>query len=932
MVRRSRRADKGAKVAGTGTTNGRSRPGKGAILDAGAERPRTGDDRLQGDIPLEQDLAGPLSSWAPSPQGSASGGALLPPPQTPSRGQHPSYERLTWRPTQPTAQHIVDNPGQGLEEGVQRRNNGGAEPQTPAGTPQTRTQEATEVAPTSWQHTMEQIVRECGCALSAQFRKASRAKRSQVLRAVQNAVDRATSAVVAVRQEDEEASEIVQALGTTAERLGAVLPRILQESAYMRALANALGCDVSEVGDLLRSREEEIAALRSQLATFQVEQQLVPQLVQSAQPLRAESALSKAVPPYTRLCRSMGGFAQKTDGPPSTSYETSSNGSTIRSSHSRPTDGFSPSPSSLERCRPASVAGSNTQNELLLTLTEVLKSQSVSEVRKYDGKRSLTDFLREIDVKYPRWVWSDADRRDILLNHLEGTAKAHAHNLPVEILNGTFDGLVEELRKARHTPCERLKAQADWKNLRKHEKESVFDFCCRLQKIAKRMSPKTDCDFEMGSKLYECLSDWKDSYYMLAALDSADGHVFDEVRKVALRLERTREATSSAPRRTWEPRPDNSSGDGKGCPHQGKALPKAIGDYPKDQRWCQRQPRDAFPRNHQLGSPKSSKWPASKTSPNTDGSSKAQDWSRCSFSTHLESWCRKVKRVPAPKLTAAHGGSFHCDIRVFGLEAEALIDSGSVITILPLGLLKKARDQGADLDKMVTMMGDGGDSQVQDASGNPMSFLMRIATAIQVKGGGSARVQMHIQKSDSDTILIGTNAFEALRIQIRLGSRAIKARCSAANALSHGLTQLTGTVLPTHAECAGKHRSTMGRQSSRRRKRTASRASHMRDRARRAASPGKRKADHLKFASDRLRPQKVSEAVSNPAPASRVRMSGKSVRVSRDRSAKHPPEISDTPVTGKRIEDEGSVIDGDVVLAALITLRWTPASWTVGAI
>ncbi|EYC32432.1 hypothetical protein Y032_0003g1570 [Ancylostoma ceylanicum] len=140
---------------------------------------------------------------------------------------------------------------------------------------------------------MEQIVRECDCALSVQFRKASRAKRLQVLRAVQNAVDRATSAVIAVGQEDEEASEIVQALGTTTERLGAVLPRILQESAFMRALADALGCDVSEVGDLLRSREDEIAALRSQVATLEVEQQLVLQLVQSAQSLQAESALPK---------------------------------------------------------------------------------------------------------------------------------------------------------------------------------------------------------------------------------------------------------------------------------------------------------------------------------------------------------------------------------------------------------------------------------------------------------------------------------------------------------------------------------------------------------------------------------------------------------------------------------------------------------------
>ncbi|EYC17922.1 hypothetical protein Y032_0029g1959 [Ancylostoma ceylanicum] len=258
-----------------------------------------------------------------------------------------------------------------------------------------------------------------------------------------------------------------------------------------------------------------------------------------------------------------------------------------------------PSSSSLEKCKPASTISVTQQNDVLVALKEVLKSQSISEVRKYDGKRSLTDFLREIEVKYPRSLWSDTDRRDILLNHLEGTAKAHAQNLPVEILNGTFDGLVEQLRRARNTPCERLKALADWKNLRKHENESVFDFCCRLQKIAKRMSSQTECDFEMGSKLYECLADWKDSYYMLAALDSPDGHVYEEVRKVALRLERTREATSSTAGKTWKPRPGKGKAERKGD-HQNQQLtgsrqPPHSGvkeGNPSEERGNAQQPRD----------------------------------------------------------------------------------------------------------------------------------------------------------------------------------------------------------------------------------------------------------------------------------------------------------------------------------------------------
>ncbi|EYB92168.1 hypothetical protein Y032_0197g1577 [Ancylostoma ceylanicum] len=78
------------------------------------------------------------------------------------------------------------------------------------------------------------------------------------------------------------------------------------------------------------------------------------------------------------------------------------------------------------------------------------------------------------------------------------------------------------------------------------------------------------------------------------------------------------------------------------------------------------------------------------------------------------------------------------------MKAKALIDTGSMITIILLGLLKMARDKGVDLDKWVTMMDDGADTQVDDASRNLMSFLMVIASAIQVEDGDTAKVQMHI--------------------------------------------------------------------------------------------------------------------------------------------------------------------------------------------
>ncbi|KAK5970573.1 hypothetical protein GCK32_010214, partial [Trichostrongylus colubriformis] len=99
---------------------------------------------------------------------------------------------------------------------------------------------------------------------------------------------------------------------------------------------------------------------------------------------------------------------------------------------------------------------------------------------------------------------------------------------------------------------------------------------------------------------------------------------------------------------------------------------------------------------------------------------------------------------------------------------KALIDTGSVISIIPVGLLKLAQELGVDMDSMVTMLGEAEENQVLDASGNPMKFLMRIAVDIKVKGAKQAKVHLHIQQSSDTSILIGTNAMEALGIEVTL--------------------------------------------------------------------------------------------------------------------------------------------------------------------
>ncbi|KAK6018806.1 zinc knuckle [Ostertagia ostertagi] len=96
------------------------------------------------------------------------------------------------------------------------------------------------------------------------------------------------------------------------------------------------------------------------------------------------------------------------------------------------------------------------------------------------------------------------------------------------------------------------------------------------------------------------------------------------------------------------------------------------------------------------------------------------------------------------------------------IRAKALIDTGSVISIISLGTLKRAQKEGADLDNMITMLGEVGVHDIKDA----MQFLQLISTDLEVLGARKARVYMHVQNNMDETILLGTNALESLGIQI----------------------------------------------------------------------------------------------------------------------------------------------------------------------
>ncbi|EYB95088.1 hypothetical protein Y032_0164g3558 [Ancylostoma ceylanicum] len=352
-------------------------------------------------------------------------------------------------------------------------------------------------APVSyWKQVMNCIGTRCDNALTEQLRNLSTAKRKYIVGAVQCAVDIVVAAVERENNENEQFRTVLSALGLQPQQLVQMLPRLTRHAADLTQLAIELNCDIASVRNVVRENDEEVERLRSQLAVLQAPPRahIEPQAPAARGGGQGEwsQELRQMIKDWNTVAdvqyksfqqdvhHPSAELMQPRDGPqwsPALNLQGRSARSSTMCSHLDPQDllgEFSDLTSLSNDSRNGKTETVSTvggqDNQVLSTLREVLKAQTVADVKKYNGKNSLSDFLRALEVKYPRTIWSDSDRGEILINHLEGTTNTLVSNLSNEIRRGTFEALVEELRKARVTPGERLKAASEWKQLQKTTK------------------------------------------------------------------------------------------------------------------------------------------------------------------------------------------------------------------------------------------------------------------------------------------------------------------------------------------------------------------------------------------------------------------------------------------------------------------------------
>ncbi|EYC20635.1 hypothetical protein Y032_0021g329 [Ancylostoma ceylanicum] len=99
----------------------------------------------------------------------------------------------------------------------------------------------------------------------------------------------------------------------------------------------------------------------------------------------------------------------------------------------------------------------------------------------------------------------------------------------------------------------------------------------------------------------------------------------------------------------------------------------------------------------------------------------------CSFSTVVEAWLCKSS-ITGGKVNGLVGPKHIVQVKCLNIIIPAMIDTGSQLTIMPLNVLVKAKENGVDMDNMCQQLPQE-DLNVFDASGNKMDQPDRPANA-----------------------------------------------------------------------------------------------------------------------------------------------------------------------------------------------------------
>ncbi|XGW02887.1 hypothetical protein V3C99_014708 [Haemonchus contortus] len=370
----------------------------------------------------------------------------------------------------------------------------------------------------------------------------------------------------------------------------------------------------------------------------------------------------------------------------------------------------------------------------------------------------------------------------LMCSKLQGYPKAVVETLPRSLKEGSYVNFVETLRAElkENEVAQRTETYIKLKQLRK--RSSVTDYCLELEDLIRKVYPdasEKELSMIRAGELITQLTEWKEYVQLFNTLEqSKQEEAYEKLKNLAQSIERSQQV-AKAVRFSLRASHENNMSSGQSVnrdhippdnyknEHQLHTVAcsfcKKQGHFKRD-CWKARGARNkecpALP-----SSTPGNYAPFDRQS--SIRNQKEQGPKVKTFTTTLEKWeCGEVQ----VKMTAQNelfGKQTVAEVDLLGMSRNALLDTGSQISVLPLKMLREAQRAGFDIDKDVEEVPILNQRTIYDASGNPMEFKGAVRLTIKTKNVKPQRVAMFVRKSNDNIITLGTNVLEKLNIVLK---------------------------------------------------------------------------------------------------------------------------------------------------------------------
>ncbi|KAK6016934.1 zinc knuckle [Ostertagia ostertagi] len=406
-----------------------------------------------------------------------------------------------------------------------------------------------------------------------------------------------------------------------------------------------------------------------------------------------------------------------------------------------------------------------------------------------DVNTHLVNYLRAMTCADP----------DILADdHLGGRAKNVFMSLPRVIREQGFEAVTSEMAKllACDSTASRMRALTELRNLRIRPGQDVAEFCVVLEKLGRQANPESsleDRSMEYAQILLDNLSSWPEHFQLVGALHKVEPRrAYDELKSLALSIEQSKlilAAQRKDPLPAWRTRSAQYLGNrdarvaNAGTATEERNISREVrqkglsGDTSRTGGTTRRELQEPMSRSltESRKCYRCSKYghvardcPLRAARVNTiepkDMAPSQKDETLASIVSRARCMGLAVKASSANDLI---GNRVTVPLNILGEKCQALIDTGSMISIVPVKILAEIQDKGFDLDSLV-MVPRTKLKPVFDASDNRMDFLAGVYIQVKLEQGTTQEVAFHISPKKESDIILGTNALPRLGISISI--------------------------------------------------------------------------------------------------------------------------------------------------------------------